>query len=249
MNSSVGESVAAKDKPERSRRPAWGKIALVLALCFGLAAAWRYTPLSEYLTMEKLSGWARAMREARWAPAAVVLSYTVATVVMFPRQIITFVSVIAYGMWWAMGYAVAGVLLAALATYVAGRWIDYAWVRRICGKHLDAVKHLAHDHGVLTILASNMAPVPPFAIQGIMAGAMKVKVWQYCLGTLLSMIPGLVAVTVFGNEMAGALEESGHIDVWTIVITIAVFIAFMFWFKRWLAKHEEAYQRRKRSGA
>src|SRR5690606_3700058 len=44
----------------RPRRPAWGKL-IALALVFAaLAAAWRFTPVSEHLTAENIGRWARA---------------------------------------------------------------------------------------------------------------------------------------------------------------------------------------------
>ena len=38
------------------RRPAWGKIIAVLIVLVALGAAWRYTPLKDYVTAARVSG-------------------------------------------------------------------------------------------------------------------------------------------------------------------------------------------------
>src|SRR5688572_28578170 len=88
-----------KKRPAAHRRPAWGKLIVAALALAALAAAWRYTPLSEYITGQRLSGWARAMRETPWAPMALVIAYTPAAFVMFPRPVLTLIAVIAFGPW------------------------------------------------------------------------------------------------------------------------------------------------------
>jgi phospholipase D1/2 len=51
-----------------------------------LAAAWRCTPLSEFITPDRITGWARTVRGVSWAPIVVMLAYTPAVFVMFPRR-------------------------------------------------------------------------------------------------------------------------------------------------------------------
>ena len=99
-----------------ARRPAWGKIAAALAIPLLLALAWKYTPLADLLTRENAVAWARAARENRWAPVAVVLAYTPAALLMFPRPFLTLLTIIAFGRWLGFAYSAAGIMLAAMAT-------------------------------------------------------------------------------------------------------------------------------------
>jgi len=59
--------------PRASRKPAWGKLIGIALACAALAAAWRYTPLSDLVTPERITTWARAVRGTWWAPIVVVL--------------------------------------------------------------------------------------------------------------------------------------------------------------------------------
>src|SRR5574339_108153 len=100
----------------KRRGPAWGKIALILGAAAALAAAWRWTPLAEYVTVDNILDFTRAVRERWWAPVLLVASYTPAAFVMLPRPLITLVIVITYGVPFGLLYATTGILLAALVT-------------------------------------------------------------------------------------------------------------------------------------
>jgi len=227
---------AAISRPSR-RRPAWGKIAagaLVLAV---LAAAWRWTPLSEFLTAERVMGWAQLARETPWAPVALALAYTPAALVLFPRPVITVLLVIAFGPWLGIAYAAAGILIAALVTYYIGRALPRGALRKVAGDKAEAVGKGARRHGVLSVLAFNLLPVPPFAVQNMIAGAARIKVWEYAAGTLLSLIPALVVAAVLGDQIAAALDDGADVSWWAVGGMLAVFFAVTFFIRRWAVKY------------
>ena len=107
---------------------------------------------------------------------------------------------------------VLGVLGAALATYFAGRMLPARTVRRLAGSKFESFTELLRNHGVAAIFAANMLPVPPFAVQGIMAGAIRMPLWQYTLGSLLSLTPGLVALLIFGHQIVLAIQDKSKVS-------------------------------------
>jgi uncharacterized membrane protein YdjX (TVP38/TMEM64 family) len=78
-------------------------------LLVALALAWKFTPLADYLTRENAVAWARAARENRWAPIAVILAYTPAALLLFPRPFLTLLTIIAFGRWLGFAYSAAGI--------------------------------------------------------------------------------------------------------------------------------------------
>jgi len=225
------------NRKRRRRRPAWGKIIAVAVVLAALAAAWRFTPLSEYLTAERVSEWARAVRETWWAPIAVIAAYTPAAFVMFPRPVLTLFTVIAFGPWLGFTYSMAGIMGAALATYYAGRIMRPETVRRLVGDELHERSEWLRRHGLLAVFALRIVAVAPFSVEGIMAGAVRISPWQYNLGTFAGMAPGVLATTVFGGQIAAALEDPGRINWWLVGAVVAAFVGLSVAVGRWFAKH------------
>jgi len=227
-----------REGKRRRRQPAWGKILAVVLACAALAAAWRYTPLSEFITAERIIGWARAVRGVTWAPIVVIALYTPAAFVMFPRPLLTLLTVIAFGPWLGFAYGMAGILVAALATYYAGQLLSRETVKRLAGEKLDDMSKKVRSHGLAAVTAVRIVPAAPFALEGIVAGAARIKLWHYTLGTFLGMLPGVLATSVFGVQITAALEDPSTINWWIVAGVVLAFVLFTYLVRRWFSQQE-----------
>jgi uncharacterized membrane protein YdjX (TVP38/TMEM64 family) len=223
-------------KRTHKSKPAWGKLAIGAAVLVLLALAWRFTPLSELASRENALAWSRAARETPWAPVAVILAYTPAALFMLPRPFLTLLTIVAFGRWLGLAYSAAGILLAAMATYYAGRMMRRETVVRVAGEKFEEAGKVLREHGVIAVFASNMVPVPPFAVQGVIAGAIRIPVWQYVAGSILGMAPGLLAATVFAGELRAALEDPSTISWWVLGAVAVAFGVFIWLVRRWFGK-------------
>jgi phospholipase D1/2 len=227
-------TATAARRSRNGRGPAWGKIIVFLVVCVALAAAWRYTPLSELVTPSRVIAWARAVREYPWAPAIVIFAYTPSAFLMFPRPLLTLLTVVAFGPWLGFTYGMVGIILSALATYYAGRVLKKETVRRLAGRHYDQASKALRRHGLAAMTAMRIVPAGPFAVEGILAGAMRVKVWHFTVGTVLGMLPGVLAMSVFGHQITAALEDPSLINWWIVAGVVLAFAAMIWFFKRQL---------------
>ncbi len=216
--------------------PRWARIAAVLLVFFVLFLTWRYTPLSEFATAERMMEWARSVRSVAWAPLALIAIYTPAAFVMFPRPLITLFSVIAFGPWRGFVFSMLGIIGSALATYYVGRALPDKTLRRIAGKRLEKTSKAVRKRGFVSVLAVTVAPVAPFPVVGMVAGAIRIKLWQYVLGTVLGMAPGTLATTVFARQIENALENPELINYWVVAAVIAILVALVFVSRRWMLK-------------
>jgi phospholipase D1/2 len=217
-------------------RPAWQKIAIAVAAIGALAALWRFTPLAQYLTPQQLGSWARLLRESTWAPFALVLAFIPAAFVMFPLPVLILIGVLAFGPLAGLSYGMTGAAAAIVATYCAGRMMRYETLRSLLGHKLDGARDLFHGHTIVAAFAVSTVPVPPFGVQGIMAGAMRVSFWQYAIGTLLAMLPGAVLAAFFGREIARGLQDPGTLSWPLLALTVVAFALFGYFAKRWAAR-------------
>jgi uncharacterized membrane protein YdjX (TVP38/TMEM64 family) len=178
------------------------------------------------------------VRGVPWAPLAVIAVYTPAAFVLFPRPVLTLLTVIAFGPWLGFVYGMAGILVAALVTYYTGRLMRRETVKRIAGERLDEMTRKLRHHGLAAVTAIRLVPAAPFAIEGIIAGAVRIKLWHYVLGTFLGMLPGVLATSVFGAQISAALEDLSTVNWWIVGAVVVAFAAFTYLVRRWFAKQK-----------
>ena len=223
--------------------PAWGKLALLLAAIAALAALWRFTPLAQVVTPENAIAWAKQFGSQWWAPWALMLAYTPACFVMFPRPLITLAAVVAFGPWLGFVYALAGIVGSAIVTYYAGRRMRRDTVRRLAGPGLDRMVKVLKKHGLLAMTLLRLVPIAPFAVEGIVAGAVHLKLWHLAAGTAIGMLPGTLATTVFGDQLESALS-GGSFNWWMVggvlLLLAAGSWAVTRWFTRMAGRMDEA---------
>ena len=221
---------------EHGAGPAWGKLALIVVAIAALTAIWRYTPLSEVFTAERVIAWADGVGTIWWAPLVVMAAYTPACFVMFPRPLITLFAVIAFGPALGLAYSLLGIVSAALATYFVGCALPRDTVRKLAGEKLNEMTEVLRRRGLVAIFAVRIVPVAPFAIEGMVAGAVGIKLWHFALGTILGMLPGTLTTTVFGEQIRNALEDPSRINYWLVAGVALLFVGVIWVVRRWFLK-------------
>jgi uncharacterized membrane protein YdjX (TVP38/TMEM64 family) len=225
--------------PERGSArsgPAWGKLGLIALAIVALTLAWRHTSVAAIVTAERAIDWARAAGDVWWAPLVTIAAYTPAAFVMFPRPLITLFAVIAFGPWLGFATSMTGIVGAALSTYYAGRVVPRNTVRHLAGEKLDKMSEVLRRRGLLAIFAVRIIPVAPFFVEGMVAGAVRIKLWHYIVGTILGMAPGTLTTTVFGDQLATALEDPSRINYWLVAAVGALFAIVIYIVRRWFLK-------------
>jgi len=207
--------------PPRDRPPAWRPLIGVALAIAALAALWRFTPLAQGVTPERIIDLAQDIGDRWWAPLLVLLAYTPACLVMFPRPLITLFAVIAFGTTAAIGYSLSGIVLAALVTYFAGTRMQRSTIGRLAGSRLDHLSEVLRRRGLLAMTAVRLVPIAPFAVVGAVAGALRIRLWHYTLGSLLGLLPGTIMTLVFGDQLQTALRDPGGIN-YALVAGVAV---------------------------
>jgi len=225
---------SSSDVTSQKHGPAWRGIAVVVAVIAGLAVLWKFTPLADLVNARQVAQWAREAGNEWWAPLAAIAAYTPAAATMFPRPLITLFCVVAFGPWFGFLYAMLGIELSAWATFIAGTHMQRDTIRRIAGTRLNDVVQVLRRRGLIAMTALRLVPLAPFAVEGIVAGAVGVKLWQFMLGTAIGILPGTLAATVFGDQMQAALDDPSRTNYWLIGGAVAVMVAATLLVRRWL---------------
>jgi uncharacterized membrane protein YdjX (TVP38/TMEM64 family) len=154
--------------------------------------------------------------------------------VLFPRPLITLAAVLVFGPWLGFAYSMVGIMVAALLTFYAGRYVRRDAVRRIAGRKLDRLSAAMRERGLVAMTAVRLVPLAPFPVVGLVAGAIRVKPWHYAAGSFLGNLPGVLAATVFADQIAAALDDSSRVNWWVVGGVIAVLALGTLAVRRWL---------------
>jgi uncharacterized membrane protein YdjX (TVP38/TMEM64 family) len=220
--------------------PLWKKIGLTLVSLIALALVWRFTPMADLLTADNVRDVSQQIAQYWWAPLIVILAYTPASLVMFPRPLITLSAVVAFGAWAGFAYAMTGILLSAAVHYAAGRTLDRNTVRRIAGRKLNRLMNMLRRRGLVAMTAVRLIPLAPFAVEGFVAGAVRIRLWHFLVGTFIGMLPGALTATVFADQFEAALRDVSTIN-WQLVGGVAIGCAvFVLLVRRWLNRQPGA---------
>jgi phospholipase D1/2 len=160
--------------------------------------------------------------------------------VMFPRPVITLAAVVAFGPWLGFSYAMGGILLAALAGYVAGQLAGRDTLRRLSGRKLNRLSNALRQRGIVAVTAVRLVPVAPFVIESLVAGAVHIRLWHFMLGTFLGMLPGVLTATVFGDQLEAALRDPATINYGLVAGVVIVFAVLTLVVRKWLARQTQA---------
>jgi phospholipase D1/2 len=212
----------------------WGILLAAIGVIAGLLLTWRFTPLAQLATPDHIIGWAHDFAGRWWAPYLVIAVYTPACFVICPRPLITLFAVVAFGTKLGVVYAVTGTMLCAEVTYFVGRLVDRGTVRRIAGHKLNRVSEILRRRGLIAVTALRLVPLAPFAVLGLVAGAVRIKLWHFTLGSAIGLVPGMLATVLLGDQIETALRDPGAINYWPILGAIALLAGAAFAVRRWL---------------
>lgn len=210
------------------------KIAIIGAVLLALFLTWRFTPLAEMITVEHISALAHTVGRAPWSPYALAVAYTPAAFVMFPRPLLTLFAVIAYGPWIGFATSFGGIALAELVSYGCGRALSEKAIRRFAGDKATRTRAALRKHGIAASFAFSIVPMAPAPVIGMIAGAARMQAWQFLLGAMLGMLPGILATTLFAGQLAKVLDEAEDVNWWIVAGVIVAFAALILAVRTWI---------------
>ena len=208
-------------------------VGLVVAL-FAMAAAWRWTPLDDTLSPERISAYL-ATFSSPWTHAAIALGvFVVASLAMVPVTLLAIVGGVVFDGAYALAYVLAGAMVSSLIGFVVGRVIGRDAIRRWYGARFDHLRRRLTQRGTVAVAILRLVPVAPFAIFNLVAGSAKLGARPFLVGSLLGLAPALGAVTLFSAALWQALTEPSLRHVAMAFVLGAGLLLIAWWGKRWL---------------
>ena len=201
------------------------KLTAVALLVLALVVLWRWTPLSELTDPDILKEMLQSIGNGFWLPVVVLAAYVIGGLVVFPVTVLIAVTGMVFTPLPAFGYALAGSLLSATLTYAIGRKAGAQPLRNLLGTRVNRVSRALARRGVLSVAAVRMLPVAPFSFVNLAAGATQVRFADYLAGTLLGMAPGILVITLLGNQLGRVLSDPEPMELALFGLFIIAWLA------------------------
>jgi phospholipase D1/2 len=205
-----------------------------------MAAAWRFTPLHDWLALDRLVDIGVAISAEPWAPLAVLLAFVGAGLVAFPLLVLIAVTAMVFGPWLGPLYTLIGAMTSAALTFGIGRRLGRETVRKLAGKRVNDLSRRLAKRGLIAIAFVRLLPIAPFSIVNVVAGASHIRWSDFLLGTVIGLLPGIVTMTFFVDRAIAALRRPSPGTLGLLALALALIVALVWALRRMLRGHDRA---------
>ncbi|MBA3310937.1 MAG: TVP38/TMEM64 family protein [Nocardioidaceae bacterium] len=146
------------------------------------------------------AGLRRILETAGWAaPVAFVGLYAVVTLAPVPKNVLSAVAGLLFGLVEGVLLVLSAAMLGALVAFGLGRVLGRAAVERFASVRVKEVDALLARRGLMAVVTVRLVPVVPFTAINYAAGLTNLRLRDYTFGTALGIIPGTVAYVTLGT--------------------------------------------------
>ena len=213
------------------------RVVVPLLILVGFTVLWELTPVGE--DARTLSSLAAEIRGWPLAPLAAVGAFVAGGLVAAPLTAMVLATVLTFGPVHGGLYAMAGTLGSGLTNFALGRSLGRAAVERLLGEGARRIQRWLETRGLPALVIIRNAPVAPYAIVNVVAGASGLALRDFVIGTVIGVLPEIVAVSVFGEAMVRFVVHPTPGRVAIVVVLVAVLTGVSVLLGRWLVRHEE----------
>jgi uncharacterized membrane protein YdjX (TVP38/TMEM64 family) len=225
---------------EETPKNPWIRALAILIVLLGLAAAWRWTPLRDYVSVENLSGWADFVRGHHLAPVIVTAVFVVGSMIMIPVTVLIVLTSLTFDPIHAAAYSLLGGVASSVATFGLGHFLGKDTIRRLAGSRLNRLSRRLSKRGFLAVVAARNLPLAPFTIVNAVAGASHIRLRDFTLGTAVGLAPGVAAITLLESRLEHTVLNPSWSSALVLGIVALIIVIGFIWLRRYFAAKESS---------
>lgn len=173
-------------------------------LLVALAVLWRSPQMHQWLEPQALGSLGRNLLSSPAGPMAVVLGYIVAVMAGMPVLALVSVGAMIFPPWPGIPWCLSGIVVGSVVPYAIGRFAGADAVDRWAHGRLAPVAHHLEQRGLVTVIAMRALPVAPFIVVCLAAGALRVRLRDYVVGTAIGLLPSHFGLFLFMDALSAA---------------------------------------------
>ncbi len=204
---------------------------LFIAAIVAILAAFLFTPLGDWLTIERLKDSREMLMQLVAArpllsASAFFLCCLALSAVCFPAAPILGLSAGAlFGLWPGLAIMLAAWVLGSTAAFFAARFFLRDWVKRTFGKRIDAIDRGFEAHGALYLLTLRLNPVIPYWLVNLAMGLTAMRPAAYVALTIPGLLPAAAIYVTAGTQLA-TIQHPGDILSAKLIATLLLLSFF-----------------------
>ncbi len=205
------------------------RFTLLVALLVIAFALFRWTPLNELLTKDKMVALLMDLRSAWWAPLGLLALYLVLSPTGLPVSPLIFAGGVVFGVKWGWLYNFLGTMLGASASFLLARALGYELISHVVPETLlQRAEKILEKHGFWAIVRVRFLPIP-FAVINYGAALAGVRFPQFLAASAIGLVPSMLIYTYFGHALFNAATADRQTLIRNLagVLLIALVLTFL----------------------
>lgn len=165
-----------------------------------------------------------------FGPVIIVLTMVLQMfLIVVPTWLLMIVAVVAYGPIWGSLILFVAVFLASSLGYFIGRYFGPVIVEKIIGPKTERkISDFIEDYGFWTVIVIRLSPFLSNDAISFVGGVLKMGYWKFIGATMIGISPLIVFIAYLG----GSTDRLKTGLIWTSVVSLVLFIAFVWWDKK-----------------
>ena len=202
-------------------------LVLVAIVVTGFAVL-RWTPLAQYLTVERVSALLTRLRESWWAPLALIGSYIVLCPLFVPASPMMIAGGMVFGPVLGSLYNIIGTFLGGSLSYFVGRGLGHDFVRHLLGNRLKRVERMIARRGFWSMVGVRFLPLP-YPLVNYTAALAGIRPALFLTTTAIGLIPGCTVFTYFASLIprAASGDRSGLLVQFAVASASLLLLTFI----------------------
>lgn len=194
---------------------------IFFVLLFLLVILYTFTPLKDYLQIDKIISFIKEIGNNPYAPIIYILVYMTAVAFALPGIPLALLSGPIFGIWWGTLLVILGANLGAQITFFISRYFGKELVEKFIKPDgfINKIAGKVEDNGFIVMLYIRILPIFPYNMVNYLMGLTPIKHRDYTIGSILGMIPGTF-IFVYLSTTATNIKDNPL----GIVIPIILFI-------------------------
>jgi len=203
-----------------------------------VAALWRFTPLREIASPERLQNTIRAQWTRQWWTVLCVIAvYIIANLLIFPNSILNIAVILGMGGFIGWLYAICGSLSAATVFFFAGHFWGTERLNASKYAGIPKIRTFLAKGGIAAVVAVRAVPSAPNGVVNSIIGTFDISYRDFIVGTFIGHLPGTLCLALFGKQLKNLFDDPSPQNIALLLFIVCAAVVLLLVLRRRLKAH------------